>query len=86
MQTSVKDTLPRDTAPGSIRAGTSPLWTWTVAGLLAVFYFVTSIQIAAHRVFWFDELFTLHIARLPHSARSGLLWATASTRCRRHIT
>ena len=37
-----------------------------IAGLLAVFYFVTSLYIAAHRVFWFDELFTLHIARLPN--------------------
>lgn len=36
-----------------------------IAGLLAAFYFVTSIYIASHRVFWFDELFTLHIARLP---------------------
>ena len=36
------------------------------AGLLAVFYFVTSIYIAAHRTFWFDELFTLHIARLAN--------------------
>ncbi len=41
------------------------LWTFIVAALLAVFYFVTSIYIASHRVFWFDELFTLHIARLP---------------------
>ena len=40
------------------------VWTFVVAALLAVFYFVTSIYIAAHRVFWFDELFTLHIARL----------------------
>ncbi|MFZ0793377.1 MAG: hypothetical protein WAM65_06375 [Candidatus Korobacteraceae bacterium] len=40
-------------------------WTVVVAALLAVFYFVTSIYIASHRVFWFDELFTLHIARLP---------------------
>ncbi|MGA2902236.1 MAG: glycosyltransferase family 39 protein [Candidatus Korobacteraceae bacterium] len=44
----------------------SAVWTFIVAGLLAVFYFVTSIYIASHRVFWFDELFTLHIARLPN--------------------
>jgi hypothetical protein len=41
-------------------------WAFAVAGLLAVFYFVTSVYIASQRVFWFDELFTLHIARLPH--------------------
>jgi hypothetical protein len=40
-------------------------WAFTVAGLLAIFYFATSVYIAAHRVFWFDELFTLHIARVP---------------------
>src|SRR5215471_6375491 len=41
-------------------------WTVIAAGLLAVFYFVTSIYIAGHRTFWFDELFTLHIARLAN--------------------
>ena len=41
------------------------VWTFVVAALLAVFYFATSIYIASHRVFWFDELFTLHIASLP---------------------
>jgi uncharacterized membrane protein len=40
------------------------IWAFVVAGLLAVFYLVTSVYIASHRVFWFDELFTLHIARL----------------------
>ena len=32
------------------------VWTFVVAALLAVFYFATSIYIASHRVFWFDEL------------------------------
>ncbi len=50
----------------SLVPGTTPAWTFAAAILLAVFYFATSIYIAAHRVFWFDELFTLHIARLPH--------------------
>ena len=35
------------------------------AAILAAFYFATSIYIASHRVFWFDELFTVRIARLP---------------------
>lgn len=54
------------------QAGQTAVWTYAVAGLLAVFYFLTSIQIAAHRVFWFDELFTLYIARLPHVST---IWA-----------
>ena len=52
-----------------------------------LFYFVTSIYIAAHRLFWFDELFTLHIARLP-SSDNHLDGAEpmASMRCLRLIT
>ncbi len=73
MQISAKESKPRATAAKAERpAGTTALWTFLVAGLLAVFYFVTSIQIAAHRVFWFDELFTLYIARLPHVST---IWA-----------
>ena len=37
---------------------------YIIAGLLTLFYFLSSLYIAAHRVFWFDELFTIHIARL----------------------
>ena len=36
------------------------------AAILAVFYFATSVYIASQRVFWFDELCTIHVARLPH--------------------
>lgn len=42
------------------------VWMIAAAGLLAGFYFVSSLYIASHRTFWFDELFTLHIARLPN--------------------
>lgn len=42
-----------------------------VAALFTAFYLVTSLIIAAHRQFWFDELFTIHIARLP---TVGALW------------
>src|ERR1700759_3237648 len=67
MQISVNESMPRAGASKAERpAGKTALRTYAVAGLLAVFYFVTSIQIAAHRLFWFDELFTLYIARLPH--------------------
>lgn len=72
MPTSVKER--RAAITESPRVGSTPLWTWGVAVLLAVFYFVTSIQIAAHRVFWFDELFTLHIARL----QLGAIWTALS--------
>ena len=36
--------------------------TLVVAGLLAAFYFATSIYIASHRLYWFDEFFTIRIA------------------------
>ena len=39
--------------------------TLLIAALLAVFYFATSIYIASHRLFWFDEFFTIRIAQLP---------------------
>src|SRR5208337_500114 len=40
--------------------------------VLAAFYLATSVYIASQRLFWFDELFTIHIARLPD-------WATIWT-------
>jgi len=40
-------------------------WSFLVAGLFAAFYLATSLYIASQRIFWFDELFTIHIARLP---------------------
>ncbi len=65
MQAPVKEASRKITSPEdiAIRTGTAA-WTIVVAALLSLFYFGTSIYIAAHRVFWFDELFTLHIARL----------------------
>jgi hypothetical protein len=51
------------TTQSKINAGTA--WPVVTAALLALFYFGSSLYIAAHRVFWFDELFTIHIARLP---------------------
>jgi Dolichyl-phosphate-mannose-protein mannosyltransferase len=66
MQTSGKETAP---APGSPQ-GQGPqnpraAGSFLAAAILAAFYLATSIYIASHRVFWFDELFTIHIARLP---------------------
>ena len=40
-------------------------WSLLVAVLLAVFYLTTSISISSHRLFWFDEVFTVRIAQLP---------------------
>src|SRR5579863_2145282 len=45
---------------------------FAAAGGLALFYLLTSLYIAAHRVFWFNELFTVHIARL---AKAGTVWS-----------
>ncbi len=41
------------------------VWGLAVAGLLAVFYLVSSLYISSHRLLWFDEVITVHIARLP---------------------
>jgi len=65
MHSSVTEAREIDTRRGAKPGSATPIWTYVAAGALAVFYFATSIEIAAHRVFWFDELFTLHIARLP---------------------
>ena len=73
MQTSAVKPVNRAVAHGVERADRrAGVWTFAVAGLLAAFYFLTSVYIAAHRVFWFDELFTLHIARLPSW---GAIWS-----------
>jgi 4-amino-4-deoxy-L-arabinose transferase-like glycosyltransferase len=37
-----------------------------VAVLVVAFYLLSSLWIAAHRLFWFDELWTVLIARLPN--------------------
>jgi hypothetical protein len=45
----------------------SAVSSWVLAALLAVFYLATSLYIAAHRLFWYDELFTVLISRLPNA-------------------
>jgi len=49
--------------------------TLLAATLLAAFYFATSIYIASHRLFWFDEFFTVRIAQLPGWT---MIWAALS--------
>lgn len=60
MQTSSDETA-QTAGPGS-RTHAVP---FILAAILAAFSFATSLYISSHRVFWFDELFTIHIARLP---------------------
>src|SRR5271157_476796 len=43
-------------------------WSWIVAALLAFFFLSASAYIATKRLFWFDETFTVLIARLPDLA------------------
>ena len=44
-------------------------WSFLAAGALAAFYLVTSVYIASQRLLRFDELLTVHVARLSN-------WAT----------
>jgi len=53
----------------------SDKWTLLVAALLAAFYLATSIYIASHRLFWFDEFFTVRIAQL---ASWTMIWTALS--------
>ena len=39
-------------------------WSFVAAGLLALIYLVTSILIARHRLFWYDEILTITFSRL----------------------
>lgn len=41
-------------------------WSFLAAAALATFYLVTSIYISSHRLLWFDEVVTVHMARLPN--------------------
>lgn len=43
-------------------------WSWFVASLLAFFFLSASAYIATKRLLWFDETFTVAIARLPDLA------------------
>ncbi|HME31637.1 MAG TPA: hypothetical protein VKG65_02680 [Terriglobales bacterium] len=40
----------------------------SAAVTLAAFYLATSIYIGSHRLFWYDEIVTVHIAGLPYLA------------------
>ena len=42
-----------------------PQWYWPLALLLALFYVGTSLYISAHRLLWYDEIFTAIYSRQP---------------------
>ncbi|MGC2112245.1 MAG: glycosyltransferase family 39 protein [Candidatus Korobacteraceae bacterium] len=48
------------------------------AAILAGFYLATSVYIASHRLYWFDELFIVRIAQLPSVAAMWQALAHAS--------
>ena len=48
-------------------------WGFIAAGLLAAVYLLTSVLIASHRLFWYDEIFTVTISQLPDFAT---IWKT----------
>jgi uncharacterized membrane protein len=43
-------------------------WSFLAVGLLAAIYLLTSVLIASHRLFWYDEILTVTISRLPDLA------------------
>jgi len=43
-------------------------WTFVAAGALGLFYLITSILIAWHRLFWWDEIYTVIFSRMPSLA------------------
>ncbi|MGC2112232.1 MAG: glycosyltransferase family 39 protein [Candidatus Korobacteraceae bacterium] len=56
----------QDTSLGEIEAAPSyTLLSFVAAGALGVFYLASSLYIASHRLLWFDEVMTVHMARLP---------------------
>lgn len=54
------------------------IWSFVAAALLAAFYLASSIYIASHRLYWFDEIFIARIAQLPSVATMWQALAHAS--------
>jgi hypothetical protein len=54
------------------------MWSLIAAGVLAAIYLFTSVLIASHRRFWYDEIFTVTISRLPDVATIWKALAHAS--------
>jgi 4-amino-4-deoxy-L-arabinose transferase-like glycosyltransferase len=47
------------------RSALSPIWSYIAACALAAFYLCVSLHIATHRLFWFDEVTTIMVSRMP---------------------
>ena len=65
----VKPTLTEARSAAEADHQTGPalaVWSLVFATALAIFYLVTSIYISFHRLYWFDELFVVRIAKLPN--------------------
>ncbi len=60
------------------RARVANTWAFAGAMALAFFYLATSIYIASHRLYWFDELFIVRISRVPDIATMWQALAHAS--------
>jgi hypothetical protein len=65
MQTAPRTALQDPRIPDSHLPNSVDKRTLLVAASLAAFYFASSIYIASHRLFWFDEFFTVRISQLP---------------------
>src|SRR5208282_5547330 len=65
---------PQDASLTETRQTLRPAGAWILlaATVLAAFYLATSLYVSSHRLLWFDEIFTVHMARLPD-------WATILT-------
>jgi|SRR5271157_1644837 len=75
METPARTTLQYPSTPESKHLSKSAdKWALLAAALLAAFYFATSIYIASHRLFWFDEFFTVRIAQLAWT----MIWTALS--------
>jgi len=54
-----------ETDPAILDSG---IVSFCAAAMLAAFYLATSIYIGSHRLFWYDEIVTAHLAGLPNLA------------------
>jgi Dolichyl-phosphate-mannose-protein mannosyltransferase len=55
----------RSSSADKQQTGRAGVWSFVAAGLLAAIYLLIIIVIASHRRFWYDEVFTVTISRLP---------------------
>ncbi len=67
MLTASQEALPETGVPETGPAKShADMWSLLTASILAAFYLACSIYISSHRLLWFDEVVTVHMARLPN--------------------